>query len=526
MTDDPDLAESEAQAIDSGKQKFELTEFEWILKRGPQDEAERKRSYYIQHPEFQTMGEFAKYLQNTEPWPDHTPRSLAEMRFAASLVPCPHCGSTLPTSLDLQGGGNSWVLYGPCSSCGKARSMKFVTRGDPLGRKHDRLELGGAEPSRIITPEQLITELERLLPATHAEPATLDVASWLEATALSDRAVTVARELVKFPAYVRYRCERDRLDARADRFAADAPRIWMLRQHRLSLGEEIRGLFNQVTKARVPTLADVQTYLERRPSVVQVGGGSVLAELDADSAVAKIRAYDEHGAMIVVLHPRSGTRSEIKDAVWPTGAPPVFEHHRLGMVVAYDGDNAKLVTLTFGRATPTGPTADAPAAHAPVPETDAALRARVSAVLCEKCGTRLGQPDVFRSGIRAVLSVRCSQCSTARSCTLPIAPGVPPPARRTIKAETVVRALIEPPSPPLTVGALLDALEIELDTSTIAASTKGSIVIPRRFKDWQFTQRSDGAGVATNRRTLRIGERVRRRCPRRDGSRVRVTRKR
>jgi hypothetical protein len=41
-----------------------------MLKRGPQNEAERRMGYYVQHPEFQTMGEFAKYLQNIEPWED------------------------------------------------------------------------------------------------------------------------------------------------------------------------------------------------------------------------------------------------------------------------------------------------------------------------------------------------------------------------------------------------------------------------------------------------------------------------
>ena len=48
-----------------------LADFEKMLKRGPQNEAERKRSYYVDHPEFQTMGEFAKYVQNVESWQDN-----------------------------------------------------------------------------------------------------------------------------------------------------------------------------------------------------------------------------------------------------------------------------------------------------------------------------------------------------------------------------------------------------------------------------------------------------------------------
>jgi len=63
-----DIDAVEEAALDEGKQKFELAEFEKMLKRGPQDGPERKRSYYVDHPEFQTRGEFAKYRQNVEPW--------------------------------------------------------------------------------------------------------------------------------------------------------------------------------------------------------------------------------------------------------------------------------------------------------------------------------------------------------------------------------------------------------------------------------------------------------------------------
>ena len=61
-----DIADAEEKALEEGKQKFELAEFERMLKRGPQNGDERKRSYYLDHPELQTMGEFAKFIQNTE----------------------------------------------------------------------------------------------------------------------------------------------------------------------------------------------------------------------------------------------------------------------------------------------------------------------------------------------------------------------------------------------------------------------------------------------------------------------------
>ena len=274
-----------------------------------------------------------------------TPRSLAEMEFAASLEPCPHCGTTRSANLDLQGAGRSWVLHGPCPSCGKARSVSFTTDGSPLGREHDRLELGGPEPSRIITPEQFAAELDRLLPATHSEPTTLDGAAWLEGTTLNDRAVMISRELLKFPAQVRYLGERDRLELRADRFRADAPRIWMLSHHRLTLGEEIRGLFNQVTAASVPSLAVFQAYLERRASSVGVANAEVIAQLDGESAVAAIRAYVDHGVTTVVLEPRSGTRSDIENAIGRS--KPVVMGHALEIAIEYEGDTAKLVTIRF-----------------------------------------------------------------------------------------------------------------------------------------------------------------------------------
>lgn len=285
-----------------------------------------------------------------------TPRSLAEMRFAASLAPCPHCGFTRPAKLDLQGGGNSWVLYGPCPSCGKARSVNFTTDGDPfadaspLGRKHDRRELGGTEPSRIITPKQFIAELERVLPSTHVDPMTLDVAAWMDASKAVDRAVTVARELLKFPGQEQFRDERERLNTLAERFAGDASRIWMLRQGRLTLGEEIRGLLNQVTPTHLPTLAALHAYLERRPSVVRNVRGVLDAVIDADSDVGSIGASAGDGAVTVVLVARRGTRTDIEEAIGRDGATSGTVDvmgHRLDVPVEYDGDAVRLVTIRF-----------------------------------------------------------------------------------------------------------------------------------------------------------------------------------
>jgi hypothetical protein len=65
-----DLEAAEKEALESGKQRFDVAQFERMLKRGPQNEAERRMGYYVMHPEFQTMGEYATFLQGIEPWED------------------------------------------------------------------------------------------------------------------------------------------------------------------------------------------------------------------------------------------------------------------------------------------------------------------------------------------------------------------------------------------------------------------------------------------------------------------------
>ena len=65
-----DLEAAENEARETGKQPFDLAQFEKMLKRGPQNEAERRLAYYVMHPEFQTMADYAKYLQSIEPWED------------------------------------------------------------------------------------------------------------------------------------------------------------------------------------------------------------------------------------------------------------------------------------------------------------------------------------------------------------------------------------------------------------------------------------------------------------------------
>jgi hypothetical protein len=65
-----ELAEAEAKALEAGKQRFDLAEFERLYGRGPQDERDRKTDYYIRHAEVQTVMELVVCLQSMEPWED------------------------------------------------------------------------------------------------------------------------------------------------------------------------------------------------------------------------------------------------------------------------------------------------------------------------------------------------------------------------------------------------------------------------------------------------------------------------
>ncbi len=66
------LDEATRKAHEAGKEPFDLARFEELFRRGSQAGCERERrvSYYISHPEFQTMMEFVAFLERIEPWED------------------------------------------------------------------------------------------------------------------------------------------------------------------------------------------------------------------------------------------------------------------------------------------------------------------------------------------------------------------------------------------------------------------------------------------------------------------------
>jgi uncharacterized protein YjbI with pentapeptide repeats len=127
------------------------------------------------------------------------PRSIVEMRFAVGLYPCTGCGSRDLGALELRGGGPVRIFSGPCPRCRTTREVRFrVTREPGTLPSPVRFELGGAAPSAIIKPIQLVEEHDRLVPRIQGEPETLAPAAWRANLELVDRAVTCLVELAKF----------------------------------------------------------------------------------------------------------------------------------------------------------------------------------------------------------------------------------------------------------------------------------------------------------------------------------------
>jgi hypothetical protein len=126
-------------------------------------------------------------------------RSILEMQFAASLEPCPQCGTRIGAQdLSLAGQADAWALTGNCPTCGLPRAFKFRSYGDPLDGAAPRDELGGPAPSEIIAPAGWIAEIERLRPLVHADPTQLDVDAWTASRDANRRTLVCVNELRKF----------------------------------------------------------------------------------------------------------------------------------------------------------------------------------------------------------------------------------------------------------------------------------------------------------------------------------------
>ena len=92
------------------------------------------------------------------------PRSAHEMDFYATLRPCPICGDhSLLQWSTVGGSGTVWRTRADCPTCETRRVYVFSADPDLLDVETDSLEVGGSEPSTLFGPEDLKTEIARIL---------------------------------------------------------------------------------------------------------------------------------------------------------------------------------------------------------------------------------------------------------------------------------------------------------------------------------------------------------------------------
>ena len=130
---------------------------------------------------------------------DGEPRSLTEMRFAVSLLPCAGCRSHDVGEIEFRTGPGVLIVSASCPRCRAARELRYRPKTDPRARgTPPQYHLGGPEPSQIIRPHQLVAELDRLTPTIGWDPQRLAPAAWHAQWNTLDRALTCLTELAKF----------------------------------------------------------------------------------------------------------------------------------------------------------------------------------------------------------------------------------------------------------------------------------------------------------------------------------------
>lgn len=123
-------------------------------------------------------------------------RTVEEMRFAASLEPCPSCGSTIAGDLKLAAQGAEWTLRGSCPSCGAPRSFSYTAIGNPTITRAGRYDLG-PHGSELITPQQFLHAWEEASGRVPSDPSKLSASLRARAADELERAATAINELTK-----------------------------------------------------------------------------------------------------------------------------------------------------------------------------------------------------------------------------------------------------------------------------------------------------------------------------------------
>ena len=127
---------------------------------------------------------------------------MSEMLFYVALHPCRSCGKRDGDELRYASFGTPdgvrVFLEGDCSGCGAARSFRFPRTVNPLDVTPEFFELGGPEPSRLISPVDFASEIIRLAPVVSWDPEQLDPIEWRARGSIFVRVLTSLLELLKF----------------------------------------------------------------------------------------------------------------------------------------------------------------------------------------------------------------------------------------------------------------------------------------------------------------------------------------
>lgn len=127
-----------------------------------------------------------------------SPRSLAEMDFVAGMRPCETCGDWRPVAWRTGGTGEEWIVRAACPRCAAERAYLFHSAIDLVDVETADLELGGAAPSTVLEPYDLVREIDRLVPALALSPERLAGEAWEANVVAVDRVRTALAELAKF----------------------------------------------------------------------------------------------------------------------------------------------------------------------------------------------------------------------------------------------------------------------------------------------------------------------------------------
>jgi uncharacterized protein YjbI with pentapeptide repeats len=129
-----------------------------------------------------------------------SPRSLAEIDFVAGMRPCEVCGDWRPIAWRTGGTGEEWIARAACPRCANERAYLFHSAIDLVDVEVADLELGGAAPSTVLEPYDLVREIDRLVPALALSPERLAGEAWEANVVAVDRVRTALAELAKFVA--------------------------------------------------------------------------------------------------------------------------------------------------------------------------------------------------------------------------------------------------------------------------------------------------------------------------------------